>query len=34
MSENKKSYEELTYQKKSFYEIFEKDTAMVDAAYD
>ena len=34
MSENKKSYEELTYQKKSFYEVFENDAATVDAAYD
>ena len=34
MSENKNSYEELTYSKKSFYEIFENEPAMIDAAYD
>ena len=34
MSENKKSYEELTYTKKSFYEVFENEPAMIDAAYD
>ena len=34
MSENKNSYEELTYSKKSFYEVFENEPAMIDAAYD
>ena len=33
MSEKKK-YEELTYSKKSFYEVFENEPAMIDAAYD
>ena len=32
MSEKKK-YEELTYSKKSFYEVFENEPAMIDAAY-
>lgn len=33
MSEKKK-YEELTYSKKSFYEVFENEPAMIDAAYE
>lgn len=33
MSEKKK-YEELTYSKKSFYEVFENEPTMIDAAYD
>ena len=33
MSENKNNYENLTYQKKSFYEIFAENEAMIDSAY-
>ena len=32
MSENKNNYENLTYQKKSFYEIFADNEAMIDGA--
>ncbi len=34
MSESKNNYENLIYKKKNFYEVFENDTATVDAAYE
>ncbi len=34
MSESKNTYQHLTYQKKSFYEIFENDASKADAAYE